>query len=888
MQLASRFLAGVGHFLSLGCAATLAGGRRSAPRINSDWLHRAKAASLRTPRVSLSGFFPISRHRGGLRSLGALLLVTSGAAGLRAAEGPPRPDFSQTLVAREPLIVGAAADSFPYSYTDKAGRLQGFAVDLLDAVARVMNLRLRRDVAPGRESEARFQGGEFDLLQAYTDAPDRAAYADFSVPFLTLEGAIFIQKAGSPIRTLTDFNGRDFAIIGNGSIGESYLRERGLHPNIVRARSSEEGLQLVGEGKCVGVYVSRLTAMSIIESAGLKNLALFGGPIANYDIRRCFAVHKGDAQLLARLNEGLAILHRTGEFDRIYGLWFGRFDSPLFTREQVVAYVAGALALALVAALWGLLRQRALRRRIAGQAAQLVEKEALLQALYDNIPMAMCVLEAAPDGQRVLAINRQAEVHLGVPTRLATGRALAELNLDREWGEQLAELLHHAPAAGAIVREERRLSSARKHFVFTLVPLTAGDAGHARVCVLAEDITERRQLDEELAQTRKLRAVGELVGGIAHEFNNLLTPVMLKAGEIQLDWPDDTRLQQEVTVIVQAVQRAAELTRRLLTFGRKGDSRSEAVVLGTLVAGCFELLRQTIDRRILLENAVPADLPPLWTNATDLNQVLLNLLINARDTLLDKLSRQPGGWTPCIRVEATALPPDAAEPVGAHARRQPLGWQRLTVRDNGLGMMPGVRERIFEPFYTTKEVGKGTGLGLATVWHIVTESGGRVELDTAPGEGSVFRLLLPVWPAPEHHEQPSAAAPVVALSRAAHVFLAEDEPLVAAALVAALRRAGHEVTPVEDGARAWQHLQDRLGEYDLLVFDVNMPGLDGIELAHRVRASLYVGRIMIVSGRLTLPQMQAIGRARVDRVLAKPFTMTEFLDAVRQCLQPER
>ena len=774
-------------------------------------------------------------------------------------------------------------DSFPYGYTDAVGRPQGFSMELLDAVARAVNLSIRREPAPARVTQERFRQGEFDLLQNYSQTADREIYTDFSVPYLTLQGAIFVQKNGSPIHVLADFNGRNFAIIGVGGVGEGFLRTQGIRPNLVLVSSPEEALNLVETGACAGVFVSRLSALSVIERAKLRNIAMFGQPFADHDIRHCFAVHKGDAQLLARLNEGLAILHGTGEFDRIYHRWFGRFDSPLFTRDQVVAYLVGALALGLVAATWGLLRQRALRRRIAGQAAQLAEKEALLQALYDNIPMAICVLEAAEGGERVLVINRQAEAYFGVAAPLAAGRPLAELARNPEWAGQLVELLRLWPAAGGFVREERYLTVARKHLVFTLVPLAPGGDGHARLCVLAEDVSERRELDEEVAQTRKLRAVGELVGGIAHEFNNLLTPVMLKAGEIQLDWSRDMRLQQEVTVIVDAVQRAAELTRRLLTFGRKGEHRAGAVQLGAVVAGSFALLRQTVDRRIGWENAVPAELPPLWLNATDLNQVLMNLLLNARDTLLDKLARQPGGWQPCIRVEVEALPAAAAESPGVVARPL-LGWQQLTVRDNGLGITPEVRERIFEPFYTTKVVGKGTGLGLATVWHLVTEAGGRVELESVPGEGTAFHVLLPVWPAPKTGESTAVVVPAAPVG-AARVFLAEDEELVASALTAVLRRGGHQVTQSHDGARAWEHLEHRLGDYDLLVLDVNMPGLDGIELAHRVRTSHFVGRIMIVSGRLTRPELQSIDQARVDRVLAKPFTMAEFLEAVRDCLK---
>ncbi len=818
-----------------------------------------------------------------MRAAGVMCCALAAAGSGRAqapVAGPGRP-----LAERQPLVVGGSTDSYPYSFVDESGQVRGFCVELSDAVARTMNLRIRRITLPGKVLNERFRAGDFDLLQNYSQSPEREAYVDFSVPYLTLQSCLYVAKTGSPIHTLADLNDHELTIVSSGSVAEAYVRAQGLRPRIRLVGSAEEAVMRVERGQSPAVLVSRLTAVTMIERLGLKNVQAFGEPLpADYDFRHSFALHKGDAPLLAQLNEGLAILHRTGEFDRIYRKWFGKIDAPGVTREELANYVAGALAIALLAAVWGWVRQRSLSKRIAGQAAQLAEKEALLQALYDNIPMAMCVLENEPGGERVLAINRQAEEHFGVPVRQAAGRPLAEFNLEREWAGELRELLRRELAAGEFVREERRLAVARKNFVFTLVPLAPGSAGHARVCVLAEDVTERRSLDEELAQTRKLRAVGELVGGIAHEFNNLLTPVMLKAGEIQLDWAQDSKLQQQVTVIIQAAQRAAELTRRLLTFGRKGDSRAESVRLSAVTAGCFELMRSTVDRRIIFESAVPEDLPPLWLNATDLNQILLNLLLNSRDTLLEKLSRQSGGWTPCIRVEAKALSSDSASPMTVPLRRPPLGWQQLTVSDNGLGMTPAVRERIFEPFYTTKEVGKGTGLGLATVWHLVSELGGRIELETIPGEGSTFRLLLPVWPAPEVVETPVPVAAPLSTGRA-RVFLAEDEPLVAEAIAEALRRAGHEVMTMGDGNLAWDHLKTRLKEYDLLVFDVNMPGLDGIELSHRSRASHYVGRLMIVSGRLTLPQLQAINRARVDRVLAKPFSMTEFSNAVRECLR---
>ncbi|MES1167800.1 MAG: transporter substrate-binding domain-containing protein, partial [Oleiharenicola lentus] len=255
------------------------------------------------------------------------------------------------LSERQPLVVGVTTDSFPYGFLDDNGHPTGFSSDILDAVGRVMNLRIQRIAAPGRELHERFRLGEFDMLQILSQTADRDAFADFSVPFLTLQGTIFVQKNGSPIHRLEDLNGRKFAIVGARSIGEKFLRDRGLHVEPVVVSASEEALRLVDRGEVAATFISQLTALSVIERRNIQNVAIFEQPFTDYDIRHCFAVHKGDAVLLARLNEGLAILHRTGEFDRIYTRWFGRLDSPLISRERVANYTLGALVLGFLAIL---------------------------------------------------------------------------------------------------------------------------------------------------------------------------------------------------------------------------------------------------------------------------------------------------------------------------------------------------------------------------------------------------------------------------------------------------------------------------------------------------------------------------------------------------------
>ncbi len=813
-------------------------------------------------------------------TIAALLLATPRASADEAPPAPPPrlPDFSLGMAARQPLRVGSTSDSFPYGYLGPDGQWTGFSADIFDALAREMRLTFQREGLPGRELIDRFRHGEFDLLQSLSQTADRESYTAFSVPFLTLKGAIFVRKNG-PVRTLADLHDQPFAIIGAGSIAEQFIRDKKLRVKPIYVGSSDEALRLIEQGRCSAAFVSHLTALAVIDRAGLENIVMLGETIEGYDIRHCIAVHKGDAQLLARLNEGLAILNRTGEYERIYRKWFNRFDPQFFTREQVIRYVLATLTLALLATLWGLLRQRTLRKRIAGQAAELAEKESLLSALYQNIPTGMCVLETRPEGRFVLSLNPQAELTLGLPAASATGRSLSDLALPPALAALLAKILQRPAVIGEILREEFRLGETRQHLLVTLVPLAASSQGFPRLCVLTEDITRRRQLDEEIAQSRRLRAIGELVGGIAHEFNNLLTPAMLKIGEIQADWAGDSRLQEEIGLIQRVVTRSSELTHRLLAFGRKSGSQLETASLATLADSCLQLLRQTIDRRIVIESSIPPALPPLQINATDLHQALLNLLLNARDTLADKLALRPDGWTPRIQIHVTPLPPEAFDAPAGHTRPA-LGWQRLTLRDNGQGMPPDVRERIFEPFFTTKGVGHGSGLGLATVWHTVTESGGHITAESIPGEGTAFHLILPVNPAPTTAISASKETPA-GNTPPRRIFIAEDEELIAQTLVTVLRRAGHHVDHAPDGALAWERIQNKLPEHDLLIFDINMPGLDGIELSRRVRATTrYTGKILIISGRLSPAEKDALTEIGVDAMLPKPFTMDQFRTTV--------
>ena len=820
------------------------------------------------------------RWRRFVRHLGlALTLLAAWNPGRSQGNAPNERDLSK------PIAIGVSETFFPYQYRDTDGQLKGFAVDLWDAIARVMNLRLERIPVANTAMAGALQTRRIDAIALWSETAERHSFADFTVPIMRVETVAVIRRGDPRIHRLADLKGLRVAVGQVGNVGDRYLRTELPQAIPVYTQTTEEFMRMLNSGDCDAAIMSRVTATSVIERMKLGNLTVLADriPGEDYDIRYCFAVRKGDALLLARLNEGLAVLHRSGEFDRIYRRWFGRYDEAYFTPVEVVSYVAGALALACAAALWGLLRQRTLSRRISKQAHELAEQRSLLAALYDKHPLATTVLEVPAQGPvLVVSLNREAGRLFGLDPAATDRRPLDGLSLAPGLRAYLDEVIQRWRASGQPAQWEVSLPATQQLLETALVPLGSGVSDTHRICVLSADVTKRRLMDHEIAQSRRLRALGELAGGIAHEFNNLLTPIVATTSLLQLERKADPALLNDLNMINQAATRAAELTKRLLTFGRKGEEGAQPVRLADAVANCFALLQATVDRRIEWESHVPRDLPPIQFNPIDLSQIVFNLVINARDTLLEKLA-VPGGkpWTPVLRVSAVELPP-AARPVRSGGPPRVLtAWQRITVEDNGMGIPPEIIDRIFEPFFTTKETGKGTGLGLATVWHVVTDAGGYVTVESKAGEGTKFHVTLPQWKeeaAPPKPVRPTARIQTPGSGR--RILLVEDDPLVGRTAKAMLERFGHTVTHLADGAEAWSKLAGDPGQFDLLLLDVNMPRMSGVDLVRRARGVSFGGRIVVMSGRVDDQDLRDLKELKVDHILTKPFTPDELSAAL--------
>jgi two-component system cell cycle sensor histidine kinase/response regulator CckA len=389
---------------------------------------------------------------------------------------------------------------------------------------------------------------------------------------------------------------------------------------------------------------------------------------------------------------------------------------------------------------------------------------------------------------------------------------------------------------------------------------------------IVQDITERKRLEEQFLQSQKLEVVGRLAGGVAHDFNNLLT-VILGYGESVLEQaPPGGPLHDGAEQICRAAEHAATLTRSLLALSRKSIAEPGIVDLGELARDFERLLARLLGEDIAIELEVAAAPCRVAGDAAQLEQVLLNLAVNARDAM-------PDGGRLGIAIEPVELGRAAAARLGCAPGR----WVRVTIADDGAGMAPELLPHIFEPFFTTKEKGRGTGLGLATVLSVVEAHGGSIRVESSPGRGSRFEILLPAAEAarsgpaePERRADPAVGQGTI--------LLVEDEAALRHLAASVLRRAGFEVLEAATGDAAVKLGLAQLDRIDLLLSDVVLPGPRGPDVYRRLRERRPDLPVLFMTGYAEWHPQAGEPPELPGPVLPKPFTGSELVARVAERL----
>ena len=1036
----------------------------------------------------------------------------------------------------KPLIVGSEEDFPPFALGKTDETAGGFTVELWKAVAAESGLNYTIRVRPFRQILDEFKNGKIDVLINLAQSRERHDFADFSVPHVVVNGAIFVRKGESRIRSEADFAGKSIIAL-HSDLAHDYAVSKGWEKQLVLVDTAADGLKLLASGQHDAMLLSKLSGMQTLLAQNIRTVKALETK-AGFSQKFCFAVHKGNADLLAKINEALALTKSTGRYDALYEKWLGVFEAREVTFRDLLKYL-GPIAVGLLIFMGFLLVRQRERKKSENRLRDSEERlrlamSAAHQGLYDlNVQTGECIVspeyatmlgydpakfhetnaawrerlhpedrepvytaysdyvagkredyrvefrqrtkagdwkwilslgslvERAADGRPLRMLGTHTDIterkraedalraseerfqhaleattegvwdwniktgavqfspqwvqSLGytleeVPATVdfwksvvhpedmprliealqahfagripvyecenrlqkksgeyrhnldrgkvvewdADGRPLrmvgtdsditARKEADRALGESEARFrtLFEQAAVGVaqletatgqfrrinrrycdilgysveemcglnfqtithpddlqldlanmrrlVAGEIREFSMEKRHFrkdgnivwvQLTVSPMWAPGARPDFHIAVVLDISARketelalRESEKRLRESQKLQALGQLAGGVAHDFNNILLAMIMQAelSSMRANLPGEAR--EGFERILDYAQRAANLVRQLLLFSSRQLMQRRELDLNEAVTHIATMFQRVIGEDVHLELELFS--APLITRADAgmLDQVLVNLALNARDAM-------PEGGR--LRIETAEK---ILDELGARAYPDaaPGRYVWLSVSDTGRGIPPEVLPRIFEPFFTTKEQGKGTGLGLATVFGIVRQHRGWLTVSSTPGRGANFQVFLPASEA-TLQALPEAAAIPAAPRGTEIILLVEDELAVRTAACEILQRHGYRVLEAADGLKALDLWQKHRGTVALLLTDMVMPGgMSGQQLAQRLRAEQPGLRVVIMSGYSAEIAGRELKLPTGENFLEKPFASDQLLETIRRCL----
>jgi signal transduction histidine kinase/CheY-like chemotaxis protein len=458
------------------------------------------------------------------------------------------------------------------------------------------------------------------------------------------------------------------------------------------------------------------------------------------------------------------------------------------------------------------------------------------------------------------------------------GHTASQLGVPADWRRSFVETLAQVHRTGKPMTVERPTLPTvdrGKHttwYSMVVSPLDTNVGNLPQFCIIGTDVSRRRQLEEELRQSQKLEAVGRLAGGIAHDFNNLLTAITGFTRFALAEIPAQGSARDDLEQALHASERAAVLTHQLLAFSRQQVLQPQVLDLNQVVSSIEPMLRRVIGEDIAIHRSLASSLANVRADRGQIEQVLVNLVVNARDAMPD------GGLLAIETADVYLEPTQIAQHGGA-----PGPHVMLAVTDTGTGMSAETRDRIFEPFFTTKETGRGTGLGLATVFGIVNQSGGNIWVYSEPGRGTTFKIYLPRFDGPV--EKPRSPTPVPALRLTGRVLLVEDDRAVRLIAARVLRRDGYEVIEATNGREGLDLYRKLASHVDLILTDLVLPEMGGRAMVRAIVAEGPAPAVIYMSGYTAEAMSAQSVLDDGDQFLEKPFTTDSMLTKVRETLQ---
>jgi PAS domain S-box-containing protein len=803
--------------------------------------------------------------------------------------------FGGAAIAQQTVKVGVYQNR-PLNYVDETGQPKGFFIDIIENIAAKENWQLEYVVDTWTECLANLETGMIDLLGVIAYSSSRNKIFDFTYESVLTEwGTIYLHDK-SRIESLLDLKNKKIAVLHN-DMHFLYLRDlfrqSGIKCRFIEAFEYEDVLELVSRGICQAGLLSQYHGLQFERSFNIKRSSILVSPQKLY-----FAGTKNRSlELLDAIDRHLRKL-KDDEHSFYYQSmqkWFEVGPQP-FVGRRVVWVAMGLVALVSIFGMLSLI----LRAQVKSRTKALFEKnEALLREidqrkqtetalkqseekffkLFDASPI--CMVLATLEEGRYLDINAAFSKITGFQSDDVIGSTSIEIGLwpDPSARAGMVEMLRKEGRLEAYPIKFKMKNGELRDFLWSAEVIDFYD----KTCMLSGllDVTDYKKAEEEkedlqrqLQHSQKLEAVGTLTGGIAHDFNNILQAI---SGYAQILLMEKDRAHPDFEMlegIQSSAQRASDLTKRMLVFSRKVDNKIRAVNLNQEVDHVAKMLKETIPRMIEIDLQLAQDLHSINADSGQIEQVLLNFGINARDAM-------PEGGRLTFKTENIFLDYLFCR---THLEVTPGEYVLLTVSDTGQGIPKETLPHIFEPFFTTKETGKGTGLGLSVVYGIVKAYRGHIFCESQFGSGTVFKVYFPIRPPDFEQEISEIERTPEKIQGKETILIVDDENTVRSIVKDLLHKFGYQTLSASSGEEAIEIFRRREQEIDLVILDLSMPGMGGQKCLKQLLRINHKLNIIISSGYLYSGDVRETLQWGAAAYIEKPYKLKDILLIVRQVL----
>jgi len=754
----------------------------------------------------------------------------------------------------------------PVEFADDKGGGIGISGDYLKLLEQRIGIKFERiQGLTWQEAYARLKRHEIDMTTSVAVTPERLEFWVFTKPYMKIPIAIFTQRDVTYISNMRELSGKKVAIVEGYAVNDWIPRD---FPDIqlVKVKNAKEGLDLLQEGKVFAYIDNMLVGGYYISKTKAMNVKIAGE--TPYMNAQSMAVRKDWPVLEGILQKALDSITE-GERDSIYQKWVPIRYEHGFNYGFLWRMVAIFAAILLLLLAWNWKLSKEIRRRRLVEES-LRKSEERFRSVVESSPMAMHFFHLEDDKSLVLTgANPAADRITGIEHHALIGKRIEEafpglVNTS-------VPAMYRKVAAGEIGYQSDEVAYKDERFG-GIYEVHVFRTGQNTIVGAFFDITAQKRMEEQLRQSEKMKAIGQLAGGVAHDFNNQLSGIMGYA-EMLVARLDDKTLREYAECIQRASRRSADLTRDLLAFSRKGKMLSVHVNIHKAIEEVVAILQHSLDKRIEIKINFKANPATIMGDPSQIQNVLLNLAINARDAM------PTGGELVFSTENVKAGESRMGEGFPENLRGRCL---KISISDTGIGMDKETVKHIFEPFFTTKEIGKGTGMGLPSAYGTVQNHHGAINVSSELGRGTVFSIYFPL--VDDKAEQEIAEKLGTAPAMEANIMLVEDEELVRGMEVRILDSLGYKTIVCKDGAEAVEIYRKTWKSIDLVILDLIMPRMNGRETFLSIRKINPDVKVIVSSGFSIDGEAQCIIDMGAKGFIQKPFNIAELDKSIKDVL----